>query len=527
MSKVFLMKDFRVSQFLQGKNPTFPPEHLYKGSATIAGLQIGCVFHGDERFQGTAILLCNDPDTPEGKDFCLPRYEEFMLTGVMLHIFDTHEGASRAFTMDARNGNIDWNALRTAVQHYTEHPHDIQSVRNPNGIDESQIDVPMALTHSAALAIIASQPEWSQEDANAFLVAVGEAFAQADAKTEHGRMLSAISDALTTMGAKGDGVNVGAILQEYTSRITSPLEQARWDFSHFAGSAGLMLRTQWNGYYDLSQRQGYSPEVAATLATLKTAQGGIDETRDTERGAFTLSAFNLERCTTLCDAAARKALEQGVSQYEVGAIRNHSFAKYTCAYPSDPAGLYAFIAHQAYGALLYEVPYAGDEFKMCFNGHHEKTLNEQLAATIQETNQRMIHTYGVPAAAVPTLEEVQQAMQQLVYQYPDPSSCLVIHIGELPKMMLDQCQTLYLRQVVCEGALCDINDPMTCAVALHKTAAALSMEVAPGSPAYTALEHIRETTAQELQARNDQTPSTDTRNTRDDIGDDTVGDDAL
>jgi hypothetical protein len=287
-----------------------------------------------------------------------------------------------------------------------------------------------------------------------------------------------------------------------------------------------MLRTQWEGYYDLSQREKYSPEVAATLATLKTAQGGIDETHDTERGAFALSAFNMERCVALRDAAARKALEQGVSEYEVGAIRNHFFAKYTCASPSDPASLHAFIAQMAYGALLFDVPQAGDEFEMCFNGHfHENTLNERLAATIQETNARMMHKYGVPAAALPTLEEVQQAMQQLVYQHPDPSSCLVVHIGELPKTMLEQCQTLYLHQVVCEGALNDINDPMTCAVALHKTAAALSMEVAPGTPAHTALEQLCASTIQELQ--HNQNQSSGDRDTHDDVGDDAVGDDAV
>ena len=525
MSKVFLMQRLNVNAFLQGKNPQFVEHNQYIGSATIAGLQIGCVFRGDERFQGTATLLCDDKSVPADKDFCLQRYEESMLTGVMLHVFDTHEGASRVFTMDAQNGNIDWNALRTAVQHYTEHPHSIQHVHNPRGVDESQIDVPMALTHSAALAIITSQPEWSREDADAFLAAVGEAFAQSNAQTEHGRMLSALSDALTTMGGKWNNVNVGAILHDYTSRITSPLEQARWDFSHFAGPAASMLRTHWAGYYEISQREGFSPEISATLATLKTAQGGIDETRNTERGAFKLSPFNIERCTALRDAAAQKALEQGISQYEVGAIRNHSFVKDTCAHPGDPASLYAFIAELAYGQCVPEQPHAEKEFQMCFNGTRAMTLNERLDAAIQTVNQRMVEKYGVSADALPTAEAVQQAMQQLTYQRPGPSSYFAIHIGDLPKNIIDQCQTLYLRQIVCEGALNDIKDPMTCAAALYKAATTLSMEVAPGTPAHTALEQLRASTTQELQ--HSQSQSSDDRDTHDDIGDDTVGDDAL
>lgn len=526
MSKAFLMKDFKVGKFLQGENPQFPSGHLYKGTTTVAGLQIGCVFHGDERFKGTAILLCNDTKVTEGKDFYLPRYDESMLTGVMLHIFDTRDAASRAFTINASDGKIDWDALRTAVQYYTEHPHIIQPVNNPNGVNESQIDVPMALTHSAVLAIIDSQPTWSTEDAKTFLAAVGEAYPQVDAKTEHGRMLAAISDALDAMGAKGEGVNVGAILQDYTARITSPLEQARWDFSHFSDAAALMLRTQWNGYYDIAQRQKYTPEVAATIATLQTVQGGMDETRNTERGAFSLSDFDMKRCAAMCDAAAQKALEQGVSQYEVGAIRNHHFANYDCVYTHDPVGTTKFMASYAYEECMPEKLEVFDVFQMCFDGQRAMTVDERLEATIQAMNQRMVEKHGMAAESLPTIESVKQAMDQWTKQSISPGTYLALRIGPLPQTMVEQCQMLYLRQVVCEGALHDINNAATCAAALHKVATTLSMEVAPGSPAHNALEQIRATTAQEMQSLHDQ-PSTEDRDTRDDIGDDTVGDDAI
>lgn len=529
MNEVLFPKALDIEKFLSGQNPQWEQGPAIACVTNIAAFQAVCDLHGEGRFVASLAAVCDRPDIKRDDSFQLWVFRPETVTGVMVHVFDTQDKSSRLFVMDAKDGAIDWDRLRNTLQNHTQNPHAHSTHYESADVVETQINQPSVMTRMIAEELSRQMTDASPEARKAFIENAQRIYNESVAPSELRRMQHAIVGALEDAGRRD--LSAVAAYQAVQSKITDPAKQVDWQVASLSDTMALQLRERWTGNY-ASMQQQYTPHQAAALSMVQVtseilrtmrSQDGYDE-QSPHTDEVELESLRLN--------AIKQAQREGISDWQIGAVRNHSFMVWEYRNPGNIDAWYTRQASYWYGNQMpaeYKEA-AAKMMKQYMDASTQATPAAKFAEALQQANSMMSLMPGIDKTQLPTVTSFNQSVDERAQVTKDCAIYTAMMAGELPNDLGRALQSEFIDQLVIAGATREIMRTDTFAIAMHKAANHLQMlpELQGNEPAQQALGIIRMRTFEHLAERGynlDQIA--ELLDDPGDIGDDTVGNDSL
>lgn len=480
MQEYIVPQKFDLQSFLNGKNPEINWEIPQPHIAGIAQFQQGRQIQGNGQWVADMALICNRPDlTSPNRTYA--GIDPTSITGVMIQVFNAHDKSSRLFTIDIKDGNINWDALRNAIQSHIQAPKGVgEHWQNASGVDEVQIHHASRFTEQIATEIMTQETDFSQQEKQNFIQSAIKGYALSVAPNEYMRMIYALSGAIDEVSPVGDYLEMNIAQNNVVCNLHDPFQRACWEFSKISDVASLNMREQWTGHYAEFQ-QKYTPEQSAALATITVTANAIKryEHYQGNKEAQRLSPGDFFTCQHLQESAIRDARAAGCTEYEIGQTLNPEIQfGFQVLEHLEPATVYIGYAARAYSAMLPEkncsavIQILQREAKK----NDEPIPINKFIKALQTAESEISRITGIPQEQLPIIANMQENINAIRQNTVEPSSYFILHAGAFNNEQRGALQEKFIEFCVTASVSRRV-DTEVCAIAMYKASRALQQEL--------------------------------------------------
>lgn len=533
MKQYIIPQKINLQAFLGGQNPEIemgaPQLHVKE----IAQFQQCRQIQGEGRWVADMAFICERPDLALiGRVYA--GVDPSSMTGVMIQVFNTHDKSSRLFTLDVKDGHIDWDALRNSIQSHIQTPKGVSDHwQNASGVDETQIHHASRFTEKIATEIMRPETDFSQQEKQNFIQSAINGYALSVAPNEYMRMIYAIGGAIDEISPVGDYLEMNIAQNNVVCNLHDPFQRACWEFSKISDVASLNMREQWTGHYAEFQ-QKYTPEQSAALATITVTANAIKryEHYQGNKEAQRLSPGDFFTCQHLQESAICDARAAGCTKYEIGQAMNPEIqSAFKMLSSIEPTNAYIGWAARAYCVMLPEENRAAvvQLLQREAQKNDEPIPIDKFIKAVQTAESEISRMTGIPQAQLPTIATMQENINAMRQSTSEPSAYSTLHAGAFTPEQHRALQKKFIEFCVAESVSRRV-DTEACAIAMYKASRALQQEPNwNGDP--TLRYHLSEVRTHAMRDMELNGMSADdiyaALDGRDDMGDEDIGDDAI
>lgn len=464
MSKYFARQYFPFNAFRRGENPTVRAD-AYEKFSTLSELQKNRELETSGRYAADLMTIC----------------ENNSVQGLMMQIFDMHNKSSTLFTLDVKDGIIDWDALHAMTE---MHMHGTlqQSHIDMSNVGVTQIHYPNNFVQAIA-AKVCERAGLSASEGFRFQAEAARCFDESKADTEAQRIQEALQQASRTLH-KNISQDIAIAYMEVASQLSRPGDIMSWQCAQLSNRRSLELREAWTGNFaEMQQQPGILPNQALWLGGLKAVEpiiAGLTEQIQeipvcTKEDEVTFGFLRAE----LIDAAEKA----GCSREDIANSLNFAIQIHAAHYRPQPDSMIAAAFNRIIRNTIKEsdVPFNGVwnlysnvsnpiEKHLTHDPHISPAQDFRMAlmAATPEIEKMMRDVYGVKEPRVPDMNAVYAEMDKmractLWTRYAEHA------LAELPRDQASEFLRLYQHNITMANVTSDITHTGTLALQMYKT----------------------------------------------------------
>lgn len=485
MQEYIVPQKFDLQSFLSGNYPDINWEIPQLHIAGIAQFQQVRQIQGEGKCVADMALIVNRPDVAvPGKTYA--GIDTASITGVMVHVFDTHDKSSRLFTINSKDGNIDWDALRNAVQSYIQSPKGVGNHwQTASGVDSIQIHHASRLTEQVAAEIMTQETAFSQQEKQNFIQSAINGYTNSVAANEYARMIDAISNAINEISPFGEDLEMEIAQHNVVHNLQDAAKRAGWELSKISDVASLNMREQWTGHYAELQHK-YPSEQASALAMITVTASAIKryEHYQGHPEAQRISIPDVFVCQQIQESAIRDARDMGCTEYAIGQVMHPEIqSTFQMMSGLDQAAAYFGWAARAYSAMLPEEnrPVVTQLLQKEAQQYNEPIPMDAFIKAVQMTEPKISQITGMPPECLPVIANVKENINVMRQEVTEPFTYSLMHTGYLTEKQQTMLQEKFVHCLVAESASREV-DAAACAIAMYKASRELQQELDCSDP---------------------------------------------